>query len=131
LLVAVALIGLAAPVAADDKEKAKETGPVVVDFSALVGTKGPTITLKVRLEDGRVWEEKVETTRTFKDLEVAADYVDSVALLLNPPYDVVAVKDKPELIIGHKDKGVLEVTCVAVGLPCENQPKVSRLKEKK
>jgi hypothetical protein len=121
---------MAVPVGADEKGKAKETGPVVVDFSPLVGTREPTVTLEVRFEDGTVVERRVETNRTFRDLEVVADYVDSLALGRGPLFE--AVKDEPKLIVrGDKGNGVLEVRCVAVGQPCENQPKVSRLKEKK
>jgi hypothetical protein len=111
----------------------KDTGPVVVDFSPLVGTKDVTLELSMRFEGvAGVRGMKLKSTGGTDDLKQAVSDVNSYATLLNPPFDVEAVKGEPKLIIkGYKGKGVLEVRCVAVGFPCENQPKISRLKEKK
>jgi hypothetical protein len=116
----------------DDKKPEKpDTRPIVVDFSPVIGDKDPTISLTIHFENGTKLDDL--TSETSGGIVKNAE---SIALAyeaqLSPKFDVIALKGEPKLLIrGYKGKGVLEVRCVAVGLPCENQPKVSRLKEEK
>ena len=112
------------------------TGPVEVDLSPLGGTKDPTLSWTIRFENGAKMEDW-ETSHTGPPFsrEDAVKWAAHLAEAMRrdpAPFDVEAVKGEPKLLIkGYKGKGVKSVECKAVGLPKENQPKVSRLKDEK